>query len=115
MNYNLTTYLLYSLIMFTIILRVGLICHRNGLAFILDVIHEETIGKRINNLLLTGYYLVNLGYVLYSIQDWEILSTSNQIIEALAAHISTLLLLLGILHFFNIFFITKILPQFIKS
>ena len=116
MNYNLIAYCFYFVCMAVVIIKVGQRCHLNGVHFIRQILpHDHGLADRLNNLLLIGYCLINIGYVLYTIASWEALSGFRAIVEALSYRISIILLLLGVLHFFNIFFITKLLKRFIHQ
>ncbi len=102
MNYNLTAYFLYGLFTIYTIVYVGKVLHKNGRYFVLEAIKDEAIGDFINNGLLVGYYLVNIGFVLLTINQWEVISTGIQLIEQLSIKSGSIFLLLGILHHCNI-------------
>ena len=114
MNYNLFTYLIYALITFTIIIKIGELCFKNGKYFIIKEIKNEDLAMRINNTLLIAYYLVNLGFVLYTFTTWPSLHTLSEIIIELSNRIGFLMILLGILHYFNIYFISTVFKKFIN-
>ena len=113
MNYNILAYFIYGCIMIYIIYRVGLICYRNGNVFVLQLMpNNAQLCLYINNILLTGYYLVNIGYAVYTISNWKTVSTIHGIIDTIASHIGSIVLILAVLHYFNIialqlFFKTK--------
>ena len=115
MNYNLITYLFYFAIMVGIIYRVGWVCFKNGESFILDTIHDKKLTQTTNKLLLAGYYLVNIGFVIYTIAAWPQLHSSLEIVVQLSKRVGFLLVLLASLHYFNIYFITHLLKKIIKS
>jgi len=68
----------------------------------MELYHDEEFVKAINNLLLLGYYLVNIGYVLLVISFWEPIQSVAQMLQVLSTRIGGILLLLAILHYFNI-------------
>ena len=116
MNYNLALYAIYAALMALIIVRIGLSCYHNGAPFIANALPEDPgLSLRLNNLLLAGYYLVNLGYVLYTLSGWETILGPAQAILTLGLQVGQLLLLLGGLHCFNIFFITQILKRILNQ
>ena len=102
MNFNIIAYLIYGLITIFTIFYIGRVLHENGRHFVLRFIHEEQVGDFINNGLLTGYYLFNIGYVFITLNNWKTIIDSFQLIEAVCEKTGTILLLLGLLHFFNI-------------
>ena len=115
MNYNLLTYLAYTVVTFTIIFYLGNICFNNGKPFISREIKDQHLSQRINKSLLLGYYLVNLGFVLFTFNTWPSLQSVYEIIIELSSRIGYLLLILGFLHYCNIFFISILLKKLINT
>jgi len=109
---NLITYSLYITITVIIIVKVGLICYKNGNIFVLHLIpKDKEFCLRINNLLLTGYYLINIGYAILTLSDWAVINSISQMAESLSGNIGIIVCILAALHYFNLFWITK----FIKN
>lgn len=102
MNYNLLAYLIYGVITSITIFYVGKVLHRNGRHYVLQAIQDESMGDFINDGLLVGYYLVNVGYVFLTINFWETIQNLQQLVEQICMNTGTILLLLGLLHFANI-------------
>ncbi len=90
---------------------VGYILYRNGKIFLYDAFDRKELADSINRLLLIGYYLINIGYIAKAIKIDNPLNSSASVIEALGIKIGTVLLILGGMHFFNIF----VLNNFRKS
>ncbi|MFC4636236.1 hypothetical protein ACFO3O_20180 [Dokdonia ponticola] len=112
MNYNIITYFIYGCIMVFIIYKIGLICYRNGNIFVLHLMpNNAQLCLYINNILLTGYYLVNIGYVIYSISTWKTVYNPHNIIDTIATHSGGIILILAVLHYMNII----VLQLFFKS
>ncbi|TSE11058.1 MULTISPECIES: hypothetical protein [Aquimarina] len=112
MNLNLIAYSIYLLITLIIIIKVGSICHRNGNIFISNLIPDDIeYGIRINNLLLTGYYLLNIGYAVVTLSNWSTILNLPQMLEIISYHTAIIICALASLHYFNLFWITK----FIKT
>ena len=99
---NIVSYLIYLPIMFYITIRVGWLCYKNGEKWTMELYHDEEFVKAVNNLLLLGYYLVNIGYVLLAISFWEPIQNVAQMLQVLGTRIGGILLLLALLHYFNI-------------
>lgn len=112
MSLNLIAYSIYLLITLVIIIKVGSMCYHNGNIFIANLIPNDTeYGLRINNLLLTGYYLLNIGYAVITLSNWSTISSLTQMLEIISYHTAIIICVLATLHYFNLFWITK----FIKN
>lgn len=102
MNYNITGYMIYLPVTFYITIVVGRVCYRNGELYLSRIINEHPVTVRwINSMLLTGYYLVNLGYAAVMVSFWHRISSLQDLVETLSGHIGIIVLLLGILHVNN--------------
>jgi hypothetical protein len=99
---NITAYIIYLIVAIFITIVVGRDLHKNGYSLILDLFENKSFARTINNLLLTGYYLVNVGYITIAISSFETINSTQLMITELAYKIGTILLILGILHFNNI-------------
>jgi len=95
-------YTIYLLLAALITVLVGKDLHRNGYYLILDLFDNEEFSKTVNNLLLTGYYLVNIGYIAITVSQFGAVETVVLAIEELSRKVGTIVLILGILHFNNI-------------
>lgn len=112
MNLNLITYGIYLLITVFIIIKVGLICYRNGNIFVAHLVPDDKdFCLRVNNVLLIGYYLINIGYTVITLSDWTTVISISQMIESLSKNTAIIVCILAVLHYFNLFWITK----FIKN
>jgi hypothetical protein len=104
-NYNIIAYFLYIPITCYITIYVGRICYFNGEVFILKIIPEIDTAKAVNKLLLIGYYLLNLGFTALTLSYWTKIVHWTQLIEVLSTKLGQIILLLGIMHFNNMFII----------
>lgn len=103
MNYNLLSYLVYAVLMSTIIIRVGSLCYRNGNVYVSKLMPDNLeLSIYINKVLLAGYYLVNIGYTVYMISTWDTIKNGQEMISHIATHASQIILLLALLHYMNI-------------
>lgn len=103
MNYNILCYLIYSGITLYIIYWVGKLFHTNGRVFILRLFHNnEHLADTTNNLLLTMYYLFNIGYVIIQFSFWENVTSADTMISSIAEKTGILILILAITHYFNL-------------
>lgn len=85
-----------------ITIYVGGVLFRNGRPFLLNMLQEEHTTDAVNRILLTGYYLVNLGYVSYVLTMHPPVKTATDLIEVLAFSIGRITLTLGVMHGLNI-------------
>lgn len=99
---NTLTYLLYLLLTWFITVHVGLIFYRNGRVFILNLFrHDEKLTNYVNRALLTGYYLINLGYAAMTLRTWETIETTEALFSSVLIKTGTIMLVLATIHFFN--------------
>ncbi|MFF5052272.1 hypothetical protein ACFY1S_03685 [Micromonospora sp. NPDC000663] len=96
-------YLVYLAVSVGLTIWVARSLSRNGQVFLEEVFSDERLARAVNSLLVVGFYLLNLGYVTVAMKhDDPVLSTS-QAMEELSLKIGLVLLVLGALHFFNVF------------
>ena len=61
-----------------------------------------------NHLLVVGFYLVNVGFVTLYLKITDDVVATRGVFEALSGKIGVVLLVLGGMHFFNIYVLTKL-------
>jgi len=104
MDYLTLFYSIYIVLTTILIIYVANYLFKNGKSFLLSAFKgNESVANSINNLLKMGFYLVNIGYALISIRYNYNLLNNAQLIEALAVKIGTIVLILGAMHFFNMY------------
>lgn len=108
MDTTVITYLAYIAISIGLIVWVGRTLFNNGRVFLLKVFEEEEIADSINKLLLVGFYLINIGYMVYNLKIYRGVATVRESIETLSVKIGIIILILGVMHFFNIFVLFKL-------
>jgi hypothetical protein len=97
------TYLLYLAITVPLTIWVSRVLHRHGEIFLVDVFDgNETLAKAVNQLLVTGFYLLNLGYVAFFMRTNKELVPGRVMIEVLATKVGAVSLVLGVVHLFNV-------------
>lgn len=103
MTYTAATYVAYLLTAVPITIWVASTLSRNGRVFLTDVFHgEDGLADAVNRLLVVGFYLVNLGFVmLYLRAGGEVVDLTG-LIETLSVKIGVVMLVLGVLHFVNV-------------
>lgn len=102
MTFNTIGYLVYLPIIGFITIYVGKLCHTYGLHFVKQAIADESTAIAVNNMLLVGYYLVNLGYAIIGLSQWEYMTGLADLIAIVANQTAYIILILAMLHYFNI-------------
>ncbi len=108
--FNLIAYAIYAILTYLITVRVGWLCYKNGLHFVKLAIEGEHLAVSVNKLLLTGYYLINLGYITIMIYSWETIETWQKLLESISQKMAIIVLVLGFMHIFNmgvLYFLSK--------
>lgn len=104
MNHIIITYSFYLIITISLTIWVAKTLFRNGKVFLIDIFHgNKELADSVNNLLLVGFYLINLGYAVYTLQVTGHISNVQQVIEQLSIKIGLIILILGGMHFFNLY------------
>ena len=93
---------LHLLIAGYITVYVGRVLFSNGRPFPLAMLGEETITDSVNKVLLTGYYLVNLGYVCVVLTMRSPVETVGDLIASLSISVGRIMIVLSVMHYFNI-------------
>lgn len=96
-------YLVYLAVSIGLTIWVARALSRNGLVFLEEVFADERLAAAVNSLLVVGFYLLNLGYVTVAMKHGESVGSTSQAMEELSLKIGLVLLVLGALHFFNVF------------
>lgn len=103
MNYQIISYIVFLGISFFITIQIGWVLYKNGEVYLLEIFQYQTdFVKSINKLLLTGYYLVNLGKAALEIMIWEKIYTLTDVFRVTGQKLGNLLLLLAIMHYINV-------------
>jgi hypothetical protein len=113
MNLNVWAYCIYIIITIIVTVWVGWVCHKNGIYFIIDCVKDEAIAHSINNLLLAGYYLLNIGYAIITISGWDTITSIPNLLDVLAFRLALIIILLAIVHYVNIALLSMY-PTFLK-
>ena len=110
MNSGITTYtyLVYLSISIGLTIWVARTLHKNGRVFLVDVFHgNEPLADSVNHLLVVGFYLINFGYVSLALKLGYTVASAQESIEALSVKVGMVLLVLGGMHFFNLFIFSR--------
>src|SRR5215470_7673890 len=102
------TYILYLLISVLLTVWVAKTLHKNGRIFLVDsFLGNESLADSVNHLLVVGFYLVNIGFVTLALKYGEKAVDAATGLEVLSTKIGLVLVVLGFMHFFNLFIFSK--------
>jgi hypothetical protein len=102
------TYVCYLAISVALTIWVARTLSKNGRVFLVNSFaSDERLADSINHLLVVGFYLINLGYVTLALKLGDKPASTQGAIEFLSTKVGLVLLVLGAMHFFNVFVIAK--------
>ena len=100
------TYLEYGIYLglsLAVTLWVGRVLFRSGRPFLVDAFHgNETMADSVNNLLIIGFYLVNVGFMLLFLSSKEHPTTGIKVVEDGSKSVGVVIVVLGMMHFINL-------------
>ena len=97
-------YIAYTIISIAMTIWVARTLHRNGRIFLVEAFGgKEEMADSVNHLLVVGFYLVNLGFILLFLRFGTKPETLIDGIEYAATKLGVVMLVLGAMHFFNIY------------
>jgi Na+/melibiose symporter-like transporter len=103
--WNYAAYLIASVFVTVWVART---LHKNGRIFLVDsFLGNEKLADSVNHLLVVGFYLINIGYVTLALKYGERPVTLPEAIESFSTKIGLVLLVLGAMHFFNLFVFSR--------
>ena len=103
-----TTYVLYLGISVALTVWVARTLSKNGRIFLVNSFEsDERLADSVNHLLVVGFYLINMGYVTLALKLGDKPVSTQEAIEFLSTKVGLVLLVLGAMHFFNVFVIAK--------
>ena len=102
------TYVSYLAISIPLTVWVARTLHKSGRIFLVDsFLGNEPLADSVNHLLVVGFYLVNIGFVSFALKTDDKPGNMQGILEVLSTKVGTVLLVLGAMHFFNLFVFSK--------
>jgi len=106
-DHKIWMYLVYLVVSVGLTVWVATTLSRNGLVFLADVFADNRLAKAVNQLLVMGFYLLNLGYVAVAMRSGTRIPDAARALETLSYKIGFVLLVLGLLHVCNVFFLGR--------
>lgn len=109
MTHALTTYVVYLVTTLSLTIWVGKTLFKNGKVFLDEIFYgNPLLATSVNNLLLVGFYLVNIGYAVYTLKVTYTIESYREVVEILSVKVGFIILLLGAMHFFNLFILFRL-------
>lgn len=103
------SYIVYLLISVNLTIWVARTLHKNGAVFLIDAFHgNQELAASVNHLLVVGFYLINLGYVALALKTQLNILETRAAIEMVSEKIGYVMLILGSMHFFNLYVFARI-------
>ncbi len=100
---------IYLIMTSLIIFWVGWLFYRNGRYYLEEIFPDNNvIAHSLNRMLLVGYYLLNIGYVVLSWTLWPRVTTWLEMVEALSTRVGLIMVILGCIHFINLWWVRKV-------
>jgi len=106
--YIVWSYFAYLAISLAATIWVARTLHKNGRIFLVDAFHSNVeLADSVNHLLVVGFYLVNIGYVVLALRTASDPDNLREAIELLSNKIGMVLVVLGIMHFSNLYVFSR--------
>jgi hypothetical protein len=103
MDPKVVMYVSYLVVSVGLTVWVATTLSRNGLVFLREVFDDDRLAVAVNQLLVMGFYLLNLGYVTFAMRSGATVTDAGQALETLSRKLGLVLLVLGVLHFLNVY------------
>ena len=96
------SYLVYLLASLGMTVWVARTLSYNGEVFLIDCFgHDQVLARSTNHLLVVGFYLVNIGFILLTLQFGRTPETMPEAMRFVASKVGLAVMVLGAMHFFN--------------
>ena len=103
MNWTVAAYIAYLLVAVPITVGVASTLSHNGRVFLADVFDSNReLAEAVNKLLVVGFYLLNLGFVMLYLRGGGEVTDLTGLIETLSLKVGIVMLVLGVIHFVNV-------------
>ena len=109
MEYILIAYAIYLIISVNLTIWVARTLHKRGAIFLVDAFHGNAdLAASVNHLLVVGFYLINIGFVCLALKSEAVTTNWRSAVELLSDKLGLVLLILGGMHFFNLYVFSRI-------
>jgi hypothetical protein len=109
MDYTVASYAGYLPVATGVTIWVARTLSRNGKVFLADVFAgDEKLAEAVNQLLVVGFYLINLGFVMLWMKNSDVVNGTQGVFDALSLKLGLVLLILGVMHLGNVLVLSRI-------
>ena len=106
--YDIYAYVAYLAVSIGLTVWVAQTLSKNGLVSLGECFgHDRTLAESTNHLLVVGFYLVNLGWILLTLRFGSSPEDAADVIRFLSTKVGIVVVVLGFMHFFNMNAIAK--------
>lgn len=104
MDWITASYLTYLAITVPLTVWVARTLSSNGEVFLRDVFDDNSeLAAAINTLLVVGFYLLNVGFVLLYLRTGEAVTDLPGLVELVSLKVGVVMVVLGLVHFTNVY------------
>lgn len=106
--YTATAYAVYILISVALTVFVSRTLSKNGEVYLIDGFDgNQALAKSVNHMLVVGFYLLNLGFVLLRMEAGRGIDQLDTLLLYLSSNVGIVMFILGIMHFLNMLVIHR--------
>jgi protein-S-isoprenylcysteine O-methyltransferase Ste14 len=109
MDWTAASYFTYLAVTVPLTIWVASTLSSNGRAFLVDVFEDNTaLADAINKLLVVGFYLLNVCFVLLYLRTGSLVSDLSSLMEVVSVKVGVVMVVLGLIHFTNVYVFNSI-------
>lgn len=109
MDWTAASYLTYLAITVPLTIWVARTLASNGRVFLEDVFTDNpALADAINKLLVVGFYLLNVGFVLLYLRTGDLTYDLSTLMEVVSVKVGVVMVVLGLIHFTNVYVFNSI-------
>ena len=102
-------YVTYLFVSLAATVQVARTLRRNGRTFLIDAFHGSSeLADSVNHLLVTGFYLINVGYVTLALRTTSQVADARAAMELVCDKLGLVLIVLGAMHFLNLYVFSRL-------
>jgi hypothetical protein len=111
-----SAYIIYIVCSVFITIFVSRTLSKSGEVYLTDGFGGDSVlAASVNHMLVVGFYLLNLGFVLVRMRTDVVIENAEALIVYLSSSVGFILCVLGVAHFFNMYIIHKFRKGHVKA
>ena len=115
-SFSFIEYGIYFVVALAITIWVGRTLFRSGRPFLMEAFHgNPEMADSVNNLLIIGFYMVNVGFMLLFLSTGSAPTRSLTVVEHLSAKLGVVVIVLGVMHLVNLLVLNSLRSRGLKS